>query len=263
VEGILIAAGVALVGIILALVAKLLGVDIDVSLSPPRFKVIRHQAPPEPPTDSVLPSDEPPAPTGTAVERERDQLREALFQFSEAVQALDALLECNPADADRIAHDWFGSLATWLASSLRTSTTERYRVSIWTSGGDPDNFDAVGLGMFDPNDKRMRKLSRRGSIGGEAFHSNAGEKYCPDIRAQSCGWTPRSTSNPPYRSLFAVALGEHSDRWGVMTIDCNLEDGFSEADRQVARHFGELALVGALIWRIKAERIGTDSPPAA
>ena len=85
------------------------------------------------------------------------------------------------------------------------------------------------------------------------FVTATGERYCHDRDDAACGWQPRRTKNPDYHSLFAVALVTLDDevRWGVVTIDCNLVGGFSDADRQVARHFAELASLGELIWRRK------------
>jgi hypothetical protein len=199
-----------------------------------------------------LPSDAPP-PAGTTLERERDQLREALYHYNEAVQALEALLGCSHGERDQFAREWFDGLANYLETSLRTSTSERYRASIWASRGDKDNFDAVGLGKFNPNDDRMRTLSRTRTIGGDAFVNGNGFKYCPDIHDAECGWIPRRSKNPEYKSLLALALTavDGETRWGALTIDCNLEDGFSELDQQIARHFAELASFGELIWRRK------------
>jgi hypothetical protein len=200
-----------------------------------------------------LPNVEPPAPHGTELERERDQLREALFALSEATQAVNALLGCPPTERDRYAKEWFDSLAAGVETALRTSTTERYRASIWADREDAVNFDAVGLGKFKRTDLRMQKLERDGSIAGDAFGSATSETYCPDIHDPTCGWRQRGRKRPTYKSLFAVALLSLDDekRWGVMTVDCNIKAGFSGADLQVARHFGELASLGELIWRRK------------
>jgi hypothetical protein len=254
---ILTAAAVAVIAIITALVARYLDVEIDVGLSPARFKINRRKPPSlEPP---VLPPVEPPAPSSpTEAERERVQLREAMFAFSEQVQALEALLSCKPPERDRYAREWFDSLANGLETALRTSTTERYRASLWANRADPDNFDAAGLGRFGQNDVRMQKLLRIGTIGGDAYASSTGEKYCPDIRDPACGWRQRGPNAPKYASLFAialVALDNDGRRWGVMTVDCNEKGGFSQLDQQVARHFGELASLGELIWRRK------EAPP--
>ncbi|HYK96127.1 MAG TPA: hypothetical protein VE011_09720 [Candidatus Dormibacteraeota bacterium] len=250
--------GVATVGVVATLILKKAGFDeVDIGVNPPRFKISRKK--PEPSHGgSPLPSVEPPAPTGSEIQRERDQLREAIFAYSEAAQALEALLGCKAVERDRYAREWFDSLCNGLETALRTSTEERYRASVWASRADPENFDAVGLGKFDPHDVRYQKLKRTGTIGGEAFAVTSGEKYCPDIHDPDCNWVPRSTKKSKYRSLFAVALVDlenETRRWGVLTIDCNIKDGFSKLDQQVARHFGELASLGELVWRRK------EAPP--
>ena len=257
---VVVAAGVAAVGLGAAAIAKVLGYEVDIGISPPRIRISKVKSDPaESPAE--VPRVEPPPPSGeTEAERERAQLRQALFDFSETAQALNALLVWPPGQRDTKAREWFDFLAVGLEYSLRTSKEERYRVSIWASRGDAEYFDAVGLGSFGPNDVRMQKLERVGTIGGDAFGSATGETYCADIRDPECGWRQRGNKPPRYRSLFAVALLTLVDerRWGVMTVDCNVVRGFSRPDQQVARHFGELASLGELIWRSKEAPISLE-----
>lgn len=191
--------------------------------------------------------------------RDLGHLEVTLEQYSEVATALDALVDLDAAQIETGAKAWFTTLATRLATCLKTQADEHYRVAIWLDDPNfPDHFIAVGHGLFNANEPEMGKLERDYTIGGLAFRSVTGTYYCRDT-ATDPNYKPRRAGPQRYHSVFAIALGSLTDPWGVMTADARQANGFDEREQMLIRRFGELASVGALIWY---SRVTPPGPPA-
>lgn len=187
--------------------------------------------------------------------------RLTLDQYGEVAAALEAVITARPEAVESAAREWFSALATRLAHLLREQRDHHYRVAIWLDDPTvPDQFVAVGYGLFDRNDENMERLERgKYTIGGLAFESATGSYYCRDT-ATDPNFKPRRTVPPSFHSVFGLALGNMNDPWGVMTVDARQPNGFPDDAQWLVRRFGELASVGAVTW---AEKLPEVPPPGA
>ncbi len=171
-----------------------------------------------------------------------------LEQYSEVAAALSALVEADLIEVETAARQWFSELATRLATRLKEQRDHHYRVAIWLDDpNSPNYFVGIGRGIFDKGDTDMDTLERKYTIGGLAFDSPTMTYYCRDRRTDP-NFKPRKHVPPSFESVFGLALGEHDDRWGVMTVDARQANGFPDDTQWLIQRFGELASIGALLW---------------
>lgn len=193
---------------------------------------------------------------------ERNQYAGALERYSDAAVGLVAVAQS--ADDDEAGYrwsQWAQYLAVNLASALQTSQAERYRVAIWMIGEDDTRFEMLAVAHFDAAEQELTGLSRTDSIGALAFGADEGECYVGDI-ATDQRYRSRSGRRKPYASILAIALGTRNDRWGVMTIDAKALNGFTEADKDIVRHYAKLASLGFSVWLVSGEGTGLQDDDA-
>jgi hypothetical protein len=180
-----------------------------------------------------------------------------LEQYGEVAAALDALITSDSEHVEAAARQWFSQLATRLATRLTERRDHHYRVAIWLDDPNyPDRFVGVVRGLFDPGDTDMDFLDRKYTIGGLAFDSATMTYYCGD-RKTDPNFKPRKHVPPSFESVFGLALGQHNNRWGVMTVDARQVNGFPPDTQWLVQRFGELASLGATIWYA---RVTTPGP---
>lgn len=171
-----------------------------------------------------------------------------LEQYGEVAAALEGLVDASPEQVEAAARQWFSQLATRLALRLKEERDQHYRVAIWLDDPNyPDRFLGIGRGLFDHADSDMDSLDRRYTIGGLAFESVTMTYYCRDRRTDP-QFKPRKNVPPSFQSVFGLALGDETNRWGVMTVDARQANGFPDDAQWMIRQFGELASLGAFIW---------------
>lgn len=189
-------------------------------------------------------------------------LKIALEQFDEVAAALAHLIESGPNDdVDARARQWFTTLSTRLAMRLKEQKDHHYRVAIWADDPKyPNAFVGIGHGLFDPADTDMDFLEREYTIGGLAFRSSNMAYYCRDRETDS-NFRARRHIPPSFDSVFGLALGTYSHRWGVMTVDARQRNGFDTEAQWLIQRFGNLASLGAVVWQ--AMVTPPDSPSSA
>jgi hypothetical protein len=148
--------------------------------------------------------------------------------------------------ADRSLGSWFDVLSAAVAAAITLRPEDHFRVAVWADLGDPAAFVLLGAANHNRNDRRMDVLSKDGTIGGRAWRSKAGEYLCVDI-LKDRKFKARSSLPRPYRSIFAIRVGENTPGWGVMTIDGPYVGSFGELELLVIRRFAKLASAGAAI----------------
>ncbi len=186
-----------------------------------------------------------------------------LEQFGEVTGALDVLVRASGVAIETVAREWFSMLATRLAMRLKEERDDHYRVAIWID--DPqydDRFICVGHGLFNKDDVDMDSLERGWTIGGIAFESANMTYYCRDRRTDP-RFKPRKSIPPTFESVFGLALGTITNRWGVMTVDARKANGFPEHAQWLIRRFAELASLGAIVWERAVATVPgpTATPP--
>lgn len=170
------------------------------------------------------------------------QVDAAFLRFTDVAQGVVAIMDAPRANVASASRQWFDYLASNLSGALRTQPDELYRVAIWEDTGNEDWFIGIGWAMFDANDPAVERLQKSDSLAGLAFRSPVREYYSPDVKSDP-NYVAHSGRPRRYRSVFAVGLGAPQP-WGVMTVDAQAVDGFSEADRLVVRRFATLVSLG-------------------
>ena len=189
--------------------------------------------------------------SAAAAVQEARATRIALEQYGEVATSLAYLIQAGPNDVEQTAREWFSTLATRLAIRLKEQRDHHYRVAIWLDDPNyPDRFVCIGHGLFDRSDTDMDFLERDYTIGGLAFKSPNMVFYCRDRRTDP-NFKPRRNIPPSFESVFGLALGKPSDRWGVMTVDARQANGFPEDAQWIIWRVGELASLGAIVWEAK------------
>jgi hypothetical protein len=185
-----------------------------------------------------------------------------LEQYGEVTGALESLVRAGQDEVEKVARDWFTMLATRLATRLKEEKDQHYRVAIWLDDPNyPDYFIGIGHGLFDQNDRDMGTLERAPfTIGGIAFESANMTYYCRDRRTDP-NFKPRKSIPPSFESVFGLALGTPTDRWGVMTVDARKVNGFPDDTQWLIRRFGELSSLGAIVWATRAATV--PGPPGS
>lgn len=172
------------------------------------------------------------------------QLGVAFERYSEAAVGMVPMVIAQ-GPANEILAKWVDLVAGALDSALCRKVGDHFRVAVWADFGDAEAFKLLGSANHNRNDPRMERLSKDGTIAGHAWRSKAGEYLCADI-TKDRKYKARSRTPRPYKSIFAIRLGEPT-HWGVMTIDAPTVESIGTTELAIIRRFAKLVSAGAAI----------------
>ena len=182
------------------------------------------------------------------LERERGDQRQievAFERYSEASVGIVAMVTAT-GPSEQVLARWFDLAAGALDAALCRTSGDHFRVAIWADAGDATEFRLAGAAKHNRNDSAIQRLSKQNTIAGHAWKSKAGEYLCGDI-SKDRKYKARSGTPRPYKSIFAIRLGEAAAPWGVMTIDVPAINRVSTNDLVVIRRFAKLISAAATI----------------
>lgn len=210
--------------VIAIVVVAVADLEVDAGVAPPRLKANRR---PKTHPASV-------------------KYRAALTRYGDVGQALVAVIEAPARSVDRLAEEWFHFFCESLGHALTTGSIDTYRVAVWILDQMDNKLVGIAWHLFDPNDPGNQELSVDGTIAGHVLRTKE-PYYCRDRHVDPL-YTSRSGRPKPYESIYAVPLGPAEDPWGVMTVDAQMSNGFSDVDQQIVLSFATLATAGASAW---------------
>lgn len=176
---------------------------------------------------------------------ERRQVEAAFVRYGEAAVGLAAMVNA-PGPGHEALTKWFDLVAGAIDAAVTKHMGDNFRVAVWADFGDADAFRLIGCANHDTNDPKMHRLSKTGTIGGLAWRAKSGEYLCADI-SKDKKFKARSPAPRPYKSLFAIRVGDAKAPWGVLTIDAPRADGFTAMDLSIIRRFARLVSTGAVV----------------
>lgn len=180
---------------------------------------------------------------------ERREVDAAFERYAEAAVGMVPMV-VQPGPADESVKRWFDLAAGAIDAAVTKHMGDHFRVAIWGDFGDPDSFRLIGCANHNRNDPKIERLSKQGTIGGHAWRSKSGEYLCSDI-SKDRKYKQRSPTPRPYKSIFAIRVGEATSPWGVLTIDAPRAEGFTALDLTIIRRFARLISAGATIAVVK------------
>lgn len=155
-----------------------------------------------------------------------------------------AIEEPDTGKAEALIRGWFGIVVRNLCLALTAGRAQTYRVALWAD----TKTELTGLAYFGfESTSRVKVLDRDTSVAGHTLRTQE-PYYVRDTEDDPVYRAKSPSRGHAYRSVYAQPLGRDESKWGVITVDAEETDGFTDVDKTIIAAFGKVVTAGASLW---------------